>query len=147
VLLLLLEAAAALALVEYVRRELPALGAGAADAAATTRRATRHIRDDTCELTAIEAQHRLPSFSPSDPPWLPISRRIPIPLSETCVRPRDRCFFFREVFIHISVTFNHSSQGREHLAQVDTERRRSRVDTHVPFSLSLSLSLSLSTGR
>jgi len=56
VLLLLLEAAAALALVEYVRRELPALGAGAADAA---RRATRHR--DTCELTAIDggAQHRL----------------------------------------------------------------------------------------
>lgn len=71
VLLLLLEAAAALALVEYVRRELPALGAGAADAA---RRATRH--HDTCELTAIaaEAQHRPSSlllfFSPSprDPP-------------------------------------------------------------------------------
>lgn len=65
-LLLLLEAAAALALVEYVRRELPALGAGAADAAATARRATRHIRDDTCELTVIaaEAQHRLrPSSS------------------------------------------------------------------------------------
>lgn len=41
-LLLLLEAAAALALVEYVRRELPALGAGAADTAAA-RRATRHI--------------------------------------------------------------------------------------------------------
>lgn len=38
-LLLLLEAAATLALVEYVRRELPALGAGAADGA---RRATRH---------------------------------------------------------------------------------------------------------
>lgn len=58
-LLLLLEAAAALALVEYVRRELPALGAGAADGAA--RRATRH--HDTCELTAIaaEAQHRPPS--------------------------------------------------------------------------------------
>lgn len=71
VLLLLLEAAAALALVEYVRRELPALGAGAADAA---RRATRHR--DTCELTAITAsragaQHRplflssfLPAFRP-----------------------------------------------------------------------------------
>jgi len=59
VLLFLLEAAAALALVEYVRRELPALGAGAADAA---RRATRHR--DTCELTAIaaEARHRPPTL-------------------------------------------------------------------------------------
>lgn len=59
-LLLLLETAAALALVEYVRRELPALGAGAANAA---RRATRHR--DTCELAAIvtETQHRLPSSS------------------------------------------------------------------------------------
>lgn len=53
-LLLLLEAAAALALVEYVRRELPALGAGATDA----RRAGRHR--DTCELTATTGQHRTP---------------------------------------------------------------------------------------
>lgn len=72
VLLLLLEAAAALALVEYVRHELPALGAGAADAA---RRATRHR--DTCELTAIgvEAQqHRLLLpflFLPARLSWLP----------------------------------------------------------------------------
>lgn len=57
VLLLLLEAAAALALVEYVRRELPALGAGATDA----RRATRHR--DTCELTTTVGQHRLLSSS------------------------------------------------------------------------------------
>lgn len=56
-LLLLLEAAAALALVEYVRRELPALGAGATDA----RRAARHR--DTCELTATTGQHRS-SFTP-----------------------------------------------------------------------------------
>lgn len=57
-LLLLLEAAAALALVEYVRRELPALGAGATDA----RRAARHR--DTCELTATTGQHHRSSLAP-----------------------------------------------------------------------------------
>lgn len=58
VLLLLLEAAAALALVEYVRRELPALGAGATDA----RRAARHR--DTCELTATTGQQHRSSLTP-----------------------------------------------------------------------------------
>ena len=56
-LLLLLEAAAALALVEYVRRELPALGAGATDA----RRAARHR--DTCELTTTTGQHHRSSLA------------------------------------------------------------------------------------
>lgn len=56
-LLLLLEAAAALALVEYVRRELPALGAGATDAC----RAARHR--DTCELTATTGQQHRSSLT------------------------------------------------------------------------------------
>lgn len=119
VLLLLLEAAAALALVEYVRRELPALGAGAADAAATARRATRHIRDDTCELTVIaaEAQHRLrPSFlfNPSIRlDWLPVSPRIRgfqfLP-AKRCVRSRERSLLLlpRSIYSH-KCAFNHSS--------------------------------------
>lgn len=93
VLLLLLEAAAALALVKYVRCKLPALGAGAADAA---RRATRHR--DTCELTAIRAkmQHRLPPFGPVCS--FPRLRYHTAPISLFLLR------FFQEVYSRASVT-------------------------------------------
>lgn len=121
-LLLLLEAAAALALVEYVRRELPALGAGAANAA---RRATRHR--DTCELVAIvtETQHRLPSSSssPFDLSFRPAS--VPAPLRFPR-RRRSRLFRTRKRKCH----FHAQSLGRE-LSSVDVKISFSAI-THAP---------------
>lgn len=142
VLLLLLEAAAALAPVEYVRRELPALGAGAADA----RRATRHR--DTCELTTTAEQHRpflvLPpgtapvvhDFSTSSiPSSIPISSRSPFrgrrPSRGTLflqgndvVTPGKR-FFFRSR-VHGTVDYSKLSLRRTN-ARTDYEpRSRSR---------------------
>lgn len=110
VLLLLLEAAAALALVEYVRRELPALGAGATDA----RRATRHR--DTCELTATAGQHRL--LSSSFCPFLTCSlapnhhRRFRLPPSEApCLR--GSCFVLsRRFHTRMSLPFAQNRGGR-----------------------------------
>lgn len=111
-LLLLLEAAAALALVEYVRRELPALGAGAANAA---RRATRHR--DTCELVAIvtETQHRLPSSC-----WPSSSIRPSVQLlvqrRSGSSRRRSRLFRTRKCHFHAQ-----SPSGAGSLSSVDVE--------------------------
>lgn len=112
-LLLLLEAAAALALVEYVRREFPALGAGAADAA---RRATRHR--DTCELAAIvaETQHRLLSSSPS---IRDLSFRLPF-RSTTPVSSFTKC--------------SHSRECHFHTVAQSFERELSFVDAEISFS-------------
>lgn len=125
VLLLLLEAAAALALVEYVRRELPALGAGATDA----RRAARHR--DTCELTATTGQHRSPLTAPLRPPRRRQPRAISLlrqtfdysscSVSEACrftrakrraVTPGTTVPYSRAIFVRSGHTRNSSTSPR-----------------------------------